>query len=309
MVKNSLGQNLTYAQFAPASLNWSKQQILELQKLINLGIDAWMHGQTKLQEDGIYGPKTREMLGGMLKGMDITEPSKLVEILRQKFTKIANRSVSKYQRHQPIISRNADEEAGEDNWLNQLDKKLNKEAVQPKRIDQSLFDQMNSIMNGKSKHTSVEAAVEDMKQRSGLTAYLEKVKLSEEENRSTTIKKASDNNSVMEKKVDLTPVLLKKVPSIKSTIENYIRDTKGNLPVPAIIDKIRTIHQNDVSDAKDWDDDKLIIYVSNLNLKAKKDNPAVFQNYENLGSRDQNDASEIDPSNTDAFHALNPVKF
>lgn len=319
--------------------------------------------------------------------------------------------MSRHLRHQSVISRQSDQPLDEDHWLSQFQKNLQKGAVQP-RTQESLFDQINSIMNtnSRSKYTSVEAAVEDMKERSGLTAYLDKInKTSSEEPSVKTVvaydandffkllkyaakaknwyelgrlvgksdkekgkvvnaiesmvffhyyndpelrslkvpvdgwhvytmgygegaglsdiqkerdydftskfievrsnkKSASDSNSAIDKKVDMTPVVMKKHPPILKTLENYIRDTRGNLPVPAIIDKLRSIHQQDCSDAKDWDDDKLIRLVSRLNLGAKKNNPDNYTNYNNLGSRDGDTASDIDPSNTDAFFALAPSK-
>lgn len=311
---------------------------------------------------------------------------------------------NKYIRHQSVINRNSDEKIEEDHWLKQFEKNLQKGAVQP-YYGQSLFDQINSVMNSKSKYPSVQAAVDDMQERSGLKAYLEKMnKISEEEtsetkktasnallsaaksgnwnlfgklmgqidnangnrqkaveviitmrynkdpdlaaievpksdwinftfgygegaklspeqqkadikftesvlkNLSNRMKKATDNNKAIDKKVDLQPIIIKKFPSIASTINNYIRQTKGNLPVPAIIDKIRSIHQSDVSDAKDWEDENLLRLVSKLNLEAKSSNPDNFVSYQNLGTHDNLDDSEIDPSNTDAFHALNPAK-
>lgn len=216
--------------------------------------------------------------------------------------------MTKYSRYQSVVTRNADEGIGEDHWLKEFQKKLEKDAVQPK-TQESFFDQINSIMNGtKSKYPSVAAAVEDMKERSGLMAYLNKVKASDEDKKNLP-KKASDQQQVIDKKVKLQPIVIKKCPHIQNTLENYIRDTKGNLPVPAIIDKIKSIHQSDVSDAKDWDDDDLIRLVSQMNLKAKQDNPGLGQQDHNLGTRDEMNESEIDPSNTDAFNALNPVKF
>lgn len=217
--------------------------------------------------------------------------------------------MSKYVRHQSVVSRQADQAVDEDGWLYRLQKNLSKDAVQP-RAQVSLFDQINSIMNGKSKYPSVEAAVQDMKERSGLTAYLDSIskQSSDEDKEPATKKVASDNQQAIDKKVDMTPIVLQKHPPVRKTIENYIRDTKGNLPVPAIIEKIRSIHQADVTDAKDWDDDKLIILVSKLNLGAKKDNPSTFQDYNNLGKRDSGSSDDIDPSNTDAFFALTPVK-
>ena len=210
--------------------------------------------------------------------------------------------MSKYNRYSSVVSRQSDADIDEDHWLKQFRKSLEKSAVQPRRVDNSLFDQINSIMNGKSKHQSVESAVEDMKERSGLTAYIKNIKSENEEAISGKTKTASDENKIDNN----TPDVIKKFPNIKTTIENYIRDTKGNSSVPAIIDKIRSIHQFDVSDGKDWDDNKLIIFVSKLNLEAKANNPDNFQNESHLGERDHD--VDIDASNTDAFHALMPAK-
>jgi len=216
---------------------------------------------------------------------------------------------SKYNRHSSVVHRQSENEVDEDSWLHRFQKSLLKDAVQPKS-QTSLFDQINSIMNGKSRFPTVDAAVEDMKERSGLTAYLNGMSKSSSDEEVKAPKKvaSADEQQAFDKKIEMTPVVLRKQPNIKKTIENYIRDTKGNLPVPAIIDKIRSIHAKDVTDSKDWDDDKLIILVSRLNLAAKKDNPGSFQDYSNLGSRDPGSDSEIDPSNNDAFFALTPVK-
>jgi hypothetical protein len=212
--------------------------------------------------------------------------------------------MSKYIRHQSVISRHADESIDENHWLKQFQNKLQKEAVQPKQVDRSLFDQITSIMNGKSKYTSVEAAVDDMKNRSGLTAYLDKVKVSESIDDNVTkvaeVNSYDDNNAK-----DKTPIVIQKKPIIANTIENIIRDSKGNLPVIAIIEKVKSIHHNDVSDDMAWDDDNLIMHISGLNLKAKQDNAQNNDNH-NLGKADINNQSDIDPSNDDAFFALKP---
>lgn len=230
--------------------------------------------------------------------------------------------MSKYNRHSSVISRQSDAGIDEDHWLKQFRKSLEKAAVQPRSVDNSLFDQINSVMNGKSKHQSVESAVEDMKERSGLTAYIKNIKSENEETISGNTKTASneqaDDNDLTKKhsaeegteeetkKHSRKPDVIKKFPSIETTIENHIRDMKGNTSVPAIIDKIRTIHKSDVSDDKDWDDDKLIIFVSKLNLDAKSNNQDNFHNDSHLGERDHD--VDVDASNTDAFHALMPAK-
>jgi hypothetical protein len=221
--------------------------------------------------------------------------------------------MSRYVRHQSVVTRTSDDQIDDDHWLKQFAKSLEKDAVQSRQVDQTLFHQINTIMNTKSKYPSVAAAVEDMKERSGLTAYLNKINKTSEVEPVTTsktsskVKAASDSNNAVKKKVDVTPIVIRKFPGIQTTLENHIKDSKGNLSIPAIIDKIRSIHQKDVSDAKDWEDDKLMLLVSKLNLDAKKNNPNSYDNFSNLGKREQSN-DDIDPSNSDAFHSLNPVK-
>jgi hypothetical protein len=222
--------------------------------------------------------------------------------------------MSKTSRHQAVISRNTDENISEDHWLNQFQKSLEKGAVRP--VNVSLYEQINTIMNTKSKYPSVQAAVDDMMQRSGLTDYLHGVKTSGKE--PAKKKTASDQNDAFIKEIPMEdkklnakhiPLVIKKHPPILRTLDNYIKSTRGNLPVPAIILKLQSIHGNDVSEAKDWEDDDLIRLVSQKNLQAKKDNPAVYENYDNLGNGELSGAdSDIDASNTDAFNALMPAK-
>lgn len=220
--------------------------------------------------------------------------------------------MSKYTRHQSVVSRNTDEHVSEDHWLKQFEKNLQKGAVQP-RTPNSLYDQINSIMNGTpSKYPSVQAAVDDMMQRSGLSNYLKT-----SENDKGNKKVATDQNNDFDKTLPVeqkqqdanTPDVIREHPAILKTLENHIKSTRGNLPVPAIIDKLHSIHRTDVPQDKMWDDDKLIRLVSKLNLQAKKNNPASYEDYNNLavGDRDTAD-SDVDPSNTDAFNALMPSK-
>lgn len=217
--------------------------------------------------------------------------------------------MSKYNgsRHQSVVSRHAEAYIDEDNWLHRFEQSLLKGAVQSKQVDRSMFDQINSIMNNKSKYPSVQAAVDDMKNRSGLTAYLSKINKTSSLHQNND-KKSIDNNCVIDKKVPISPIIITKCPSIGQTIQNYIESTKGNLSVPAILSKIRSIHQNDVSEASDWEDDKLIRYISKLNLAAKSKNVNSDNYYPNLGKQDHFDNNDIDPSNTDPFNVLTPVK-
>lgn len=221
--------------------------------------------------------------------------------------------MTKYSRHQSAVSRNTDEHISEDHWLSQFEKSLQKGAVQPKS-QTSLFDQISSVMNGnsQSKYPSVQAAVDDMMHRSGLSNYL-KTSKEEEGNK----KVAADQNADFDKNIPVeqkqedtnTPDAIRENPAILRTLENYIKSTRGNLPIPAIIDKLRSIHRSDIAEDKMWEDDKLIRLVSKLNLEAKKNNPASYEDYFNLAVGDRDNAdSDVDPSNTDAFNALMPAK-
>ena len=169
--------------------------------------------------------------------------------------------MSKYIRTNPIVSRQsyvAERSDTNPDWVKDFENNLEKVAVQPKAKDSSLFDQINAIIGGtKSKHQTVEAAVEDMKKRSGLTEYLDKIKSSSHEH--ATTKNASEE-----------PGLFSKLPHAKNTIENYCSDTNGNLPVPAIVEKIRSIHKNDGCNDEDFDDPKLLVYINNKNIEHKK---------------------------------------
>jgi len=211
--------------------------------------------------------------------------------------------MSKYTRHQPVISANSDESDSSDHWLMEFEKNLQKGAVQPV-TQKSLYDQMNEIMNGsKSKFKSVSEVVEDMKSRSGLTSYLDKVKLAEI-GESVTKNASADQNEVIDKRI---PIVIKKCPNIRNTFENCIRDSRGNLPIPTIIERVKNIHSKDISDQKDWDEDGLMLLVSDLNLKEKSKNFSDTNNT-NLGGYNFGDDSNIDQSNTDAFSALSPAK-
>lgn len=234
---------------------------------------------------------------------------------------------NKYSRHQSIINREADAHIDEDHWLKQFEKNLQKSAVQSRRVDDSLFNQINSIMNNKSKYTSVSSAVEDMMQRSGLTDHLKNInKVSQEEAKTITasdptfeeaelevmkyakkVEKAKKLHKSVEKVKDLPlPKVIKEVPSILKTLENYIESTKGNLDIVAILEKVKDIHKSDVSNANDWDDENLLRLISDKKLKEQI-NKVDDREHHNLGRPDTS-IDNFNDSNTDAFSALMPAK-
>jgi hypothetical protein len=215
----------------------------------------------------------------------------------------------KNPRSQPVISRQSDGEYSDDHWLREFETKLEKTSVQPR--GDSLFDQITSIMNTRSKYPSVQAAVDDMMHRSGLSDYLQNVKMSEETLDERSKKTARDHQEQkrQETRDSKTPQVIQQKPSILRTLENIVNESKGNLPVPAIIFRLHSLHAQDIPDEAAWEDERLMHLVSQYNLRAKRDNPATFDKFDQLGKTDHAmDNSDIDPSNTDAFNILMPAK-
>jgi hypothetical protein len=210
--------------------------------------------------------------------------------------------MSKQPRHQSVINRQSDASNSDDHWLRQFEEKLQKTSVQPR--GNNLFDQINTIMNGKSKYPSVQAAVDDMMHRSGLTDYLQTKTSSIEEPDVSKPRKTAQ-----QKDDPKTPQVIKEKPSILRTLENIIKETRGNMPVPAVISRLHALHAADVSNEGAWEDERLIRLVSQCNLRAKKDNPANYDSFDNLGQGDHSSTErDVDPSNTDAFNALMPAR-
>lgn len=207
--------------------------------------------------------------------------------------------MARYTRHQPSVIRESDSSSSEDNWMNQLAKNLERNAVEP-RHEKSMYDQINNIMNNskKSKFSSVDDAVKDMQERSGLTAYLEKVKSAANQKAKKLAQSAQDKN----------PKIFRSAPMVKNTLENFVRENRGNSTVPAIVEKIKEIHNGDVSNAADWDDENFITYVSELNSKEKAKHPQNEAEYMELGRGSHLQDKDIDTENTDAFHSLMPAK-
>ena len=172
--------------------------------------------------------------------------------------------MSKYNRTIPTISR-ADYPRSSTNVEKEIEssfvENLQKTAVQPKRKDDSLFDQINAVIgNKKSKYHSVEAAVEEMKKRSGLTDYLKSE--ADNEDKGHTKKANFDHQK------DHPPVF-KKFPQIKDTIMARVESTRGKLPVAAIHEYVKNVHKHDC-DNSDLEDDSLYKYIDNKNKEERK---------------------------------------
>jgi hypothetical protein len=215
---------------------------------------------------------------------------------------------NRYSRHQAVINREKDAHIDDDYWFKQFEKSLQKNAVQPRRVDQSLFDQINSVMNGKSKHTSVSAAVEDMMQRSGLTSYLNNIKKSETDELK---KKVAAIQQAAQQSSD-TPEIFKlqhvKEPA-RLAINSLVSNHRGNLSLISIQESLRKILSKFNLEDKYLEDPKLVQYIFKLNQQEKEKNQNNdTDDYHDVGSLDIGNDFDFDAANDDMFHALMPAK-
>ncbi len=211
----------------------------------------------------------------------------------------------------PIITResyNVEKSDRLPSWMEEFASNLAKTSVESKtKADKSIYDQISSIMgNNKPKYPTVAAAVEDMKERSGMSEFLNKLR-SEGQNESGNNKQANCKCGKPEHHKNKEVQLFEAVPQLKDTVDNYIEDTNGNLPIPAIIEKIKSIHRNDVVEDSDWDDDQFLNYINDKSIDVKKLHPSQDMQYRNLGKTPHYKDEEIDPSNSDALYSLTPA--
>lgn len=154
-----------------------------------------------------------------------------------------------YNRSSFTVSRDNDDvipSSKQSDWMTDFANALEKSAVKSKREDYALFDQITNILGNKSKYSTVDEAVEDLKKRTGLSAYLDQIK-------SASV--AADQIQAF-----------KDVPELKTFIDNYVSDKPGTTPEAVVHNalNIKSIkeklpHGDDVSDdVKKYINNKLI---------------------------------------------------
>lgn len=163
-------------------------------------------------------------------------------------------------------------------WANAFKNQLERSAVQPVRHE-SIYSEISSIM-GNSKYQSVEAAVKEMQERSGLKAYIEKIKQAGME------KKTSDNNDVIDKKIPVEQIkeiksedinLFKKYPNIKlNDIINNLISSNESIEVPQLKHRLINMFKNEIP-SSEFNEPKFLIFVDNL----------IVLNHKNYSSQDK----------------------
>jgi hypothetical protein len=155
------------------------------------------------------------------------------------------------------------------------------------RETESVADQINAIMGGGIKHSTVEDAVLYYQERTGLATYLKQV---------NSGLKASASDETLESKE--LPKLFEDHPEIKFFIDNLVKTRHGNIVIPAITQEISDTYKLEGVNEADINDPALLGYISSLigEVQGKKNNSESH----NIGKGVGIDP-EIDDCNSNAF--------
>ena len=162
----------------------------------------------------------------------------------------------------------------------------------------SIIQQVNSIIGGKSRYATVADAVKDMTERTGLGAYLETVKSAEE------LKKKVNKQASEESQIPSSLSQYDFAGKVVSYIENNIKNSNAlSVTVPQLQADILEIFGRQGLQSQDVMNDEFVKYLSDCIYEAQKSLPPMHQS-SNIG-RDV--GKDIEDSN-DAWAGLMPSK-
>lgn len=196
-------------------------------------------------------------------------------------------------------------------WLDSFARKIEEVSKSPttaveaarSRDQQSILDQISSIMSRQARPSSVEDKVQEYQDKIGLKEYLRRMALSKE---NVQKKVAQDDIQELPEAFNKFPENLKN--DIKTFIKNKCDTHHGNIQVPALVEEVsRTFRQRGVQ-PQDINDMQFEKFISDQIMSAKSRNPSFEENNHNLGRGVGLDNSDIDSGNVDVFEGLNPIK-
>lgn len=199
-------------------------------------------------------------------------------------------------------------------WLDSLAQDLAKKetTADPKsavevaraRNNQSIIDQINSIVGNKPRHSSVEGIVQEMQERTGLKEYMKRMSSTEPKQG----KVAAIPNEEVKKKI----IFEKFGPSIREKIINFVKNRiathRGRVPLPAIQDEIINTFRNDGVQPQDVNNPEVAGFINQVIIDERRNTPSLDVNDVNLGRGvGVQDMDDDDGSNSDFFRGLLPV--
>lgn len=166
----------------------------------------------------------------------------------------------------------------------------------------SIIQQVNSILNGKSRYATVADAVQDMTERTGLGAYLETVKSAEEAKKKDVNKQASEFTH--ETQVPSTLSQYDFADKVVSYIKNNIKNSNGlSVTIPQLQADILDLFGRQGIQPQDVMNDEFVKYLSDCIFEAQSGLPPEHHN-SNIGF---GVGKDLEDSN-DAWSGLMPSK-
>lgn len=170
----------------------------------------------------------------------------------------------------------------------------------------SVYEQMYAIMNGKKPlYSSVDEAVADYQQKTGLTQHLNQIQAENDKSSIESIAKqiveASEGSEELEKKnSEEGPLIFTIAPAAKDYLDNIVSGNPS-LSIPAIIHMVAENFGIDGVSSEHLDDENLSRYISDLLAR----NAPHYRDESSAMGRDLGLNFESD-QNEDAFGGLRP---
>lgn len=166
-------------------------------------------------------------------------------------------------------------------WYNEFVKNL---EVQSTKSQRSIYDQITSILgNSKSKFSSVDEVVEDLKHRTGLKAFLQ-------------AKQANMSE----------PKIFSEIPQMKIFIDNFISDRPGTSIESVVHELLRIDTIRDKLPSKIDIDDDVKAYI-NVRIGESKERSTPDVNNVNMNLGKVEPSNDIDVDNP--FQSCEPTKY
>lgn len=169
------------------------------------------------------------------------------------------------------------------------------------RNQQSLFDQLSSIISHNPVKSSVESKVNQYQEMTGLTEHLRRMSQETEER-----KKIAQETEAL-------PDIFKKIPkNVQNDIDTFVRNMcetyHGHIPLPSLVEEVSKVFRQQGITPQDVNDVKFEKYLNAHIIAAQQKNVSNESSNPNLGRGVGIDSKSLDSANYDIFEGLIPVK-
>lgn len=172
----------------------------------------------------------------------------------------------------------------------------------------SYHDQVSSIVNDQSAHTTVESLVNEIQERVGLKEYMQRVSEQEQIDKTATAAECGcgkDCECAVEIRDILSDLAEDVIDKVTNYCQNFIATHRGHVAVPAVQHEILAQFRSDVPEDK-INDEKFAKYISNLISEELQLHPQTDTDNTGFGLGVGLDLDSEKEDNDDVFEGLMP---